>query len=161
MAPPTPAQPPFARYTSEQGHGGLSSATTGKEERVKRFIIMAALALFVGACAGNDPREEPQTPQSPADNPQLQNPASPEPTGINSAKARQAQQAISEAQAAADKADSVGYLWRDTEAIIEEARKAAEANDYDQAIELADEARRQSEQAWRQYLEQRDAATRN
>jgi hypothetical protein len=127
---------------------------------MKRYVISAMLTLFMAGCAGNGTMDSAQTPQKPAHNPEQQGQAIPEPTS-NDSQARQARQAIQEAEAAAEKADSVGYLWRDTEALIDEAKKAAEEKNYERAIELADEARHQSEEAWRQYLDQRDAGTRN
>ena len=103
---------------------------------MKKYLITAFLALFLAACAGTTAKEGDAAPD-------------------------QVSTAISEAEAAAEKADSVGFLWRDTEAMIEEAKKAAEAENYDKALKLAEEARRQSELAYQQYLDQRDAAASN
>jgi hypothetical protein len=50
--------------------------------------------------------------------------------------------------------------WRDTGKMIEEAEKAAKAGKYDQAIELADAATRQSKNALIQAEEQKNAGPR-
>ena len=105
---------------------------------MKHYFLIAMLALFLSACAGTAPRDGAGTP-----------------------KAQEASVAISEAEAAAEKADSVGYLWRDTESMLEQARAAAEAENFEKAIELADEARRQADLAYQQYLDERETAAGN
>lgn len=61
------------------------------------------------------------------------------------------EQAAKDAIAAAKKANAdakaVGYEWRDTAKIIKQAEKALADGDYDKAIELANKARRQAENA--------------
>lgn len=127
---------------------------------MKRYVAVTVAALLLTACAGNGARDDTETAQAEQSNPGHMLLAQAASTDANGPGAKRAQQAINEAEAAAEKADAVGYLWRDTEALIEEARKAATAREYEKAVQLADEARRQSEQAYRQYLDQRDAATR-
>lgn len=105
---------------------------------MKKYLVAAVMALFLAACAGTAARDNPGAPE-----------------------AQEATQAIKEAEAAAEKADSVGYLWRDTEDMIKEAKKAAEEENYDKAVKLAEEARRQSELGYQQYLDQKDAAAQN
>lgn len=101
---------------------------------MKTYFATAIMALFLAACAGTATKE-----------------------GSGTSEAQEAKQAIGDAEAAAEKADSVGYLWRDTEQMIKDAKKAVEAKNYEKATKLAEEARRQSELAYQQYLDQRGA----
>ncbi len=55
--------------------------------------------------------------------------------------------AINAARAAMNQAAAEGYLWRDTGKILEEAEAAYKAGDYAKAVELANRARRQAENA--------------
>jgi hypothetical protein len=103
---------------------------------MKSYFAAAFMALFLTACASSAAKDSSGTTD-----------------------AQQAKQAISQAEAAAEKADSVGYLWRDTEQLIKDAKKAVDEKKYEEATSLADEARRQSELAYQQYLDQRDAGT--
>ncbi len=59
--------------------------------------------------------------------------------------------AIDAAHEANLKARAVRYEWRDTAVLIEKARQAHGAGRYQQAIQLAGEARRQGENAYLQY----------
>lgn len=58
-----------------------------------------------------------------------------------------AQAAIADAKAANEEAKAAGAEWRDTEALIQEAEAALEAGDTGKAIQLAEQARRQAENA--------------
>lgn len=58
-----------------------------------------------------------------------------------------AEQAIAEAKAANAEAKAVGYEWRDTGKIIKQAEDALAAGDKAKAIELANEAKKQAEDA--------------
>ncbi len=64
-----------------------------------------------------------------------------------------ARNAIDAAKAAAEEAQAVAYAWRDTEKLIEQAEAAAKDPecDMDKAIRLANQAKRQAENALRQY----------
>ncbi len=63
--------------------------------------------------------------------------------------------AIANAKAAIKKADSLGYLWRDTGKILKKAEAAAKKGDEAAAVKLANQARNQAELAVKQYyLEQ-------
>jgi nucleoid-associated protein YgaU len=64
-----------------------------------------------------------------------------------------ARNAIDAAKAAAAEAQAVAYAWRDTEKLIKQAEAAAKEPecDNDKAIALANQARRQAENALRQY----------
>ena len=70
------------------------------------------------------------------------------------------QKAISDATVALKKADSVGFAWRDTGKMIKAAEAAAQKGDKAKAMALAEEARRQGESAYQQYLDQRNAGPR-
>lgn len=64
-----------------------------------------------------------------------------------------ARNAIDAAKAAAQDAQAVAYAWRDTEKLIKQAEAAARDPecDNDKAIKLANQAKRQAENALRQY----------
>lgn len=70
------------------------------------------------------------------------------------------EQALQEAVAALDKADSVGYEWRDSRKILEQAKQAAAQGKLEQAIELAHVAEHQGVAAYEQYLAGRKAGPR-
>ena len=61
-----------------------------------------------------------------------------------------AQRAIADAKAANDKAKAAGAAWRDTDGLIKKAEEALKAGDTGKAIQLANQARRQAENALRQ-----------
>ncbi len=61
-----------------------------------------------------------------------------------------AQRAIADAKAANDKAKAAGAAWRDTDDLIKKAEEALKAGDTGLAIQLANQARRQAENALRQ-----------
>lgn len=71
-----------------------------------------------------------------------------EDTGQNNAAA--ATTAIAAAKKADDQAKAAQYEWRDTGKLIKQAEKAMAAGNYDNAIKLANKARRQAENAIKQ-----------
>lgn len=79
-------------------------------------------------------------------------------SGGSTAKADDAAQAIAAAEASRQHAASLGYEWRDTGKLIDAARKAAEAQNYEQAVALAGKAERQGVYAVKQQAQQADAA---
>jgi nucleoid-associated protein YgaU len=58
-----------------------------------------------------------------------------------------AEQAIADAKAASAEAKALNYEWRDTGSLIKQAEEKLAAGDYQAAIDLANEARKQSEDA--------------
>jgi hypothetical protein len=66
-------------------------------------------------------------------------------------------QALSAAEAAYQKALSVDFAWRDSGDLIKAAKEAAAKGEIEKATGLANESRNQSELAYNQYLEQKDA----
>jgi nucleoid-associated protein YgaU len=68
-----------------------------------------------------------------------------------------AQAAIADAKAANEEAKAAGAEWRDTDALIQEAEAALEAGDTGKAIQLAEQARRQAENALAQMRDQQNA----
>ncbi|VAW67180.1 hypothetical protein MNBD_GAMMA09-3042 [hydrothermal vent metagenome] len=66
----------------------------------------------------------------------------------------QAEQAIADAKATNAQAKNMGAEWRDTAKIIGSAEAALAESDYAKAIELANKAQRQAENAMKQYREQ-------
>lgn len=101
---------------------------------MKKTILTATLSLLLAACASN---------------------------GGSTAAADDAAQAIAAAEAAKVKASAVGYEWRDTGKMIEAAKKAAEAKQYEKAVALAGQAERQSINAVKQQAEQVAAVSAN
>lgn len=63
-----------------------------------------------------------------------------------------AQQAIDAAKTANEAAKAAGAEWRDTDGLIKQAEEALAAGDTGRAIQLANQARRQAENALRQHL---------
>lgn len=70
------------------------------------------------------------------------------------------QAAIEAAIQAQKKAASVGYEWRDTQKLIDEAKDAAKKGENDKAVKLADKARKQGEMAYQQSEAQKNAGPR-
>jgi len=68
----------------------------------------------------------------------------------------QAEQAIADAKATNAQAKNMGAEWRDTAKIIDSAEAALAESDYAKAIELANKAQRQAENAIKQYREQEE-----
>ena len=101
---------------------------------MKKTLLAASLSLLLGACASN---------------------------GGTSAAAGDAAAAIAAAESARSQAASLGYEWRDTGKLIEAAKAANEAKEYDKAVSLAGQAERQSVYAVKQQAEQADAAAIN
>lgn len=75
-----------------------------------------------------------------------------EPTANGQAEA--AQEAIASAKAALKRAEDEGYAWRDTGDLIKKAEAATAEGNHQEAIELANEARRQSELAIQQKYDE-------
>lgn len=95
-------------------------------------LLVMVLALTVG-CAG--------TPEQQASQPSQDTCAT-------------AGEAIAAAKAALKRAEDEGYAWRDTGKLIKKAEDAQQAGDCDKALDLANEARRQSEIAVQQKYEE-------
>lgn len=68
--------------------------------------------------------------------------------------AEAAQEAIESAKAALKRAEDEGYAWRDTGDIIKQAEAAYDEGNYQEATDLANEARRQSELAIQQKYDE-------
>ncbi len=102
------------------------------------FKLAAASILSLGLMAGctNDSAEEPAPAVEPA------------PQAGPSAEAKNA---IYSAKIKLAKAEKLGYAWSYTGDIIKDAEKAAAAGDNDKAIELANQAAEQADDAIAQY----------
>lgn len=94
------------------------------------FILMLVLGLAVG-CAST-PEEQPVSDQAAAE------------------------QAIADAKSANAQAQKMGVEWRDTGDMIKEAEAAYAAGDYTKALELANAAKRQAENAMAQAKSEAD-----
>ena len=68
-----------------------------------------------------------------------------------------AEKAIADAQAARKKAASVGGEWRDTGKMIKQAEDAVKAGEFEKAISLADQAKRQGELGYEQAMTEKNA----
>ncbi len=99
---------------------------------MKKLLLAATVALFLNACANSPP----------------------------TASADDAKTAISKAVQKTQQAAKVDYEWRDTGKIIKKAKAALKKGDIETAIKLANKARRQSNNALKQYAEQRNAGPR-
>lgn len=73
---------------------------------------------------------------------------------------QQANSAISAAKSELTKAKNINYAWRDTGKLIKAAEKAAKKGEYGKAVDLANEARKQSEIAQVQQSEEQGAGPR-
>jgi nucleoid-associated protein YgaU len=65
-----------------------------------------------------------------------------------------AEQAIADAKSTNAQAKKMGAEWRDTGKMIKSAEAASEAGDYDKAVDLANKAQRQAENAMKQAKDQ-------
>jgi len=65
--------------------------------------------------------------------------------------------AIADAAAAIEKANSVGFAWRDSAKILKQAKSAAADGERDQALALAAQAEFQGEAGYAQYEANKDA----
>ena len=65
--------------------------------------------------------------------------------------------AITAAEHETNRAKKKGYTWRDTGKLIKKAKKAMKAEDFDKAVKLANQAKRQSSNALAQAESQKNA----
>lgn len=107
------------------------------------LITLLAAAAFAAGCAST-PAPAPAPQQSKA--PEQAAPAAP----VQTNTAAQAQEAIAAAEKSRDQAKAVGYEWRDTSEMIDDAKKAATAGEFDKAVKLAKAAAREGELAVKQ-----------
>ncbi len=95
-------------------------------KRLASVIFTCAVGLVVSACAvGSDP-DRPLSSIDPA-------------------------AAIAQAKMSVKKTDAVGFLWRDTAKLISDAEAAAAKGDGATAVSLAEQAKSQAENGYRQY----------
>ncbi|MEJ2406503.1 MAG: LysM peptidoglycan-binding domain-containing protein [Candidatus Thiodiazotropha sp.] len=95
-----------------------------------KFTALIAIILSIAVGCASTPQE-----QQPAEDP-----------------VAMAQAAIADAKAANEKAKAAGAAWRDTDDMIAEAEKALADGDTGTAIQLAEKARRQAENALSQKM---------
>ena len=69
--------------------------------------------------------------------------------------------AISAAEHETSRAKKKSYEWRDTGKIIKQAKAAMKKGEYDDAVKLANKAKKQSTLALQQYNDQKDAANKH
>jgi HEPN domain-containing protein len=100
------------------------------------YTLVGVIALALAGCATEPAQQEPTQQHTKAD----------------------AESAILAAEQATDRAASVGFEWRDTrKKLLDKAAEAVTAGDYDKAVALANQAKHQSQMAYQQYLDQKDA----
>ncbi|MDH5602269.1 MAG: hypothetical protein OEY78_13310 [Gammaproteobacteria bacterium] len=68
--------------------------------------------------------------------------------------------ALSEAKSAYDKAKKYNFAWSETKEMIKKSEDSAKAGDMEKAISIAKAAKRQSENAYQQYISQKDVKPR-
>lgn len=95
-----------------------------------KFGALAALVLSVAVGCAGQPTEPEMDPEQ-----------------VKAEQMAAAQQAIADAKSALEEAKAIGAEWRDTQELINQAEEALAAEDTAKAIELANEARRQAENA--------------
>jgi rhodanese-related sulfurtransferase len=78
-------------------------------------------------------------------------------TAVWSADKAEVEKAIAAADEARKKAASAGGEWRDTGKFIKEAQKLAEEGKLDEALKLAEKAKRQGELGYEQAMNEKDA----
>lgn len=105
-------------------------------KKLASLAIAIVVALMLGACAGGGGEK------------------------AAAASAEDAQAAIAAAKDATKKAGSVGYEWRDTGKMIKSAEAALKEGKVEDAIKLANKAKRQSENAYAQYEANKGAGPR-
>ena len=79
---------------------------------------------------------------------------------VSAATMEEVSQTIAEAQIALDKADALGFRWRDSKKILNSAKKSANAGDLDAALPLAEQARFQGKAAQAQAEREANPGTR-
>ncbi|MBI3561857.1 MAG: hypothetical protein HY080_09100 [Gammaproteobacteria bacterium] len=99
---------------------------------MKKVLTLAAITTLVSACAFF----EPENIHSKAD----------------------ADNAIAAAEHEASRADKLGFLWRDVDEMIKKAKTAAKDEKFDDAVKLANVAKKQSQLGIEQAQEQKNAA---
>jgi len=106
--------------------------------KVIASTLATAIVIGLSACAGNGAKDDMAM----------------ESGGNDSA---QYQIQLKAAEAAYAKVDAIGNAWVFTADFIEEAKKAAEENKFDAAIKLLTQAKFQSDMAYKQGEEQKQA----
>lgn len=105
--------------------------------KLLKFAAVAVLSTGLAAGCASDSKQDP----APAIE-EVQAPAGP---------SAEAKNAIYSAKIKLARAEKLGYSWRDTSKMIEDAEKAAAAGENDKAIDLANRASEQAEDAIAQY----------
>lgn len=75
----------------------------------------------------------------------------------NAAGKTDAEAAIAAATAALDKAKAVGFEWRDSRKLLKKAESITKKGEYNQAVKLANTAKKQGEDAVKQAAAQKNA----
>lgn len=80
-------------------------------------------------------------------------------SGISSAEAskEQSMSMIEQAKEAYGKVEKTGFAWRDSKDMITNAEKAAKEGNYSLALDQATQALDESNNAWQQYMDNKDA----
>jgi hypothetical protein len=102
---------------------------------MKRYLLplLAATILASGCASSPAPSKTAAT--------QAQAPAAK--VDVSAVQAENAKTAIAAAEKSRNAATASGFEWRDTSTMIDDAKKAAAAGEFDKAIKLAGQAERQ------------------
>ena len=114
-----------------------------KKTDFSKLAIAAVLSTGLIAGCASDTQEAPPAPE-------------PDTTDTQSASSAEAKNAIYSAKVKLARAEKLGYAWRDTAKLIQDAEKAAAAGDNDKAIALANQASEQASDAIAQYHSETD-----
>ena len=95
---------------------------------MKKFLLTSALALLASACAG--------TPDEPND---------------------EFHRLTAQVEAEIRTTEKTGFLWRDTERLLHEARQAKQSGQVEEAMKLANQALRQAQLAQQQAQDNANA----
>ena len=122
---------------------------------IKKIVTIGAIVLL-SACAEMQSSEQ-QVESKPSAKQQVKS----KPVATNSVAATDARAAIAAAEKARKSASKVSYEWRHTAKMIKQAKSAAKKKNYQKAIELANKAKKQGEDALAQYHAQKGAGMNN
>lgn len=107
---------------------------------MKHYLLpLLAATLLASGCASSPAPSKTAATQAPAAK-----------VDVSAVQAEKAKAAIAAAEKSRDAAAATGFEWRDTSAMIEDAKKAAAEGEFDKAIKLAGQAERQGAIATKQ-----------
>lgn len=107
---------------------------------MNRYLLpLFAATLLASGCASSPAPTKSAATETPAAK-----------IAVSAVQPERAKAAIAAAEKSRDAAAAAGFEWRDTTQLIDDAKKAAAAGEFDKAIKLAGEAERQGALAVKQ-----------